>query len=71
MTSCTGSVRGGFGELEKSQRVEFLPPKKKVDFRSSPRPCGGCRTWFGADGKVSIERLCISLLMSKNPLTQR
>ena len=25
----------------------------------------------GGDGKVSIERLCISLLMSKNLLTQR
>ena len=36
--SRTGSVRGGFGGFEKSQLVEFLPPKKKVDFRSSPRP---------------------------------
>ena len=45
MTSWTGSVRGGFWGFEKSQGVEFLPPKKKVDFRSSPRPCGECRTW--------------------------
>ena len=32
------------------------------------RPVALCRvrTWFGADGKVSIERMCITLLMSKN-----
>ena len=60
MTPCTGSVRGGFWGFEKSQWVEFLPPRKTVDFRSLLRPCGGCRTWFGADGKVSIERLCLS-----------
>ena len=63
MTSCTGSVRGGFWKFEKSQWVEFLPPKKKVNFQSSPRPCGGCCTWFGVNGKVVTERLC---LMSKN-----
>ena len=36
MTSCTGSVRGGFGggEFEKSQLVEFCRQEKKVDFRS-------------------------------------
>ena len=75
MTSCTGSVRGGFGGFEKSQlveflrpnaKVEFLRPKKTVNFRSSPGPCSECRTWFGADGGVSIERLCLSLLMSRN-----
>ena len=48
--------------FEKSQGVEFLPPKKKVDFWSSLRPCGGCREWRGgAVGKVVIERLCLSL----------
>ena len=29
---------GDSGRFEKSQLMEFLPPKKKVDFRSSPRP---------------------------------
>ena len=72
MTPCTGNVDcWGFGGFEKIQWVEFLPPKKKVDFRSSPRPCSGCRTWWGADGKVSRERLCISLLMSKNPFNSK
>ena len=37
--------------FEKSQLVEFLPRKKTVDFRGSPkpgqRPCGRCRTWWG------------------------
>ena len=37
MTSCTESVRGGFWGFEQSQRVEFLPRKKTVDFRSSPK----------------------------------
>ena len=32
MTSCTGNVCGGFMGFEESQGVEFLPPKKKVDF---------------------------------------
>ena len=32
MTSCTGSARGGFGDFEESQSVEFCGPKKG-DFR--------------------------------------
>ena len=65
MTSCTGSACGGFwGFWKKSQWVEILVRKKTVDFRGSPKPgqwpCGRCRTWFGADGKVSIERWYLS-----------
>ena len=70
MTSCTGSVRRGFWGFEKSQGVELLPRKKTVDFRSPPRPCGGCRTWFGADGKVSIERWYLSPYVEK-PLNSK
>ena len=33
MTSCTGSVRGGFWEIWKKVRVESCGPKKKSDFR--------------------------------------
>ena len=51
-----------FGGFEKSQLVEFLDWKKKVDFRKLAEALGRGRTWFGADGKVR----CISLLMSKN-----
>ena len=49
-----------------------LGPRKTVDFRGSPkpgqRPCGRCRTWFGADGKVSIGRWYISPYLKKKPL---
>ena len=70
MTSCTGSARGGFwGIWEKS--VEFPPRKKTVDFRGSPRPCDGCRTWFEADGKVVIERLCLSLPHVEKPFNSK
>ena len=56
MMSCIGSVRGGFGEIWKNQLV------RRVTFACSPRPCGGCCTWWGGvDGKVIIKRLCISL----------
>ena len=38
MTSYTGSVCRGFWGFEKSQWVESLPGKKKVDFRGSSWP---------------------------------
>ena len=42
----------------------ILPRKKKVDFRllaeARPVALGRCRTWFGVDGKVSIERWYLS-----------
>ncbi len=64
--------------FEKSQLVEFLPGKKKVDFRGSSwldefvrygrRALVGLRA---DDVKaVCIEGLCLSLLMSKNLFTQ-
>ena len=61
MTSCTGSVRGGFWGIWKnvSELCSCLG-RRRLTFACSPRPCGRCRTWFGADGKVSIERLCLS-----------
>ena len=42
--------------FEKSQLVEFCLGGRRLTFARSPRPCGRCRTWFGGDGKVSIER---------------
>ena len=74
MTSCTGSVRGGFWGFEKSQLVDFLRPNGKVEIQSWARPDEfaryGCRALVGlrADDvkAVSIERLRLSLLMSKN-----
>ena len=60
--------------FEKKQRVEIPPRKKKVDFQSWARPDDfvryGRRALLGLrsdDVKaVSIERLCLSILMSKN-----
>ena len=69
-----------------SERVSgVLPPKKKVDFRSSPRLCGGCHArvyvcvcvcmcvcvWGGADGKVVIERMCLSLPHVEKPFNTK
>ena len=63
----------GFEFLPLNGRVEFLPRKKKVDFRSSPRPCGGCCTWWwwGANGKVIIERLCLFLPYVEKPFNPK
>ena len=71
MTSSTGSVRVGFWGIEKSQWDEFLPSKKKVDIWSPQRPCGGYRSWWEADGKVSRERLCISLSYVEKPFNSK
>ena len=59
------------GDLKKKSVSWILVSEEDGWLSGSPRPCGRCHTWFGADGKVSIERMCISLLMSKNLLTQR
>ena len=45
--------------FEKSQWVELSSVSEEEGWlllARSPRPCGGCHTWFGADGKVVIER---------------
>ena len=60
--------------FEKKQGVEFLPPNERVEIQSWARPDEfvrfGHRALVGlrADDvkAVSIERLCLSLLMSKN-----
>ena len=66
MTSCTGSVRGGFWEIwEKSVELRTRHRTRRVDFRllAEARPVALWRVphvlW--ADGNASIERLCISL----------
>ena len=59
-------ARGGFWRFWKSQLVQFCLGKRQLAFACSLKPgqwpSGGCHTcWGGADGKVIIERLCISL----------
>ena len=66
MTSCTGSVRGGFGGFEKSERVENLTPNEKgrlSGLAESRRICAlrAPLERGGADGKDIMKRLCISL----------
>ena len=65
MTSCTGSACGGFWEIWKSRELRTRHRMKRVDFRDSQRPDEiahyGRYTRWGADGKVIIERLCVSL----------
>ena len=70
MTSCTGSVRGGFwGFWKMSVELGSWLGRRSLTFACSPKPgqwpCGRCRTCFGADGKASIERLCLSPYVEK------
>ena len=60
-------VRGGFSEIWKSQLVELRTRLRtgRVDFRGTLRPdefvrYGRHTCWRRTDGKVSIERFCIS-----------
>ena len=74
MTSCTVSVGWGFWGFEKKQWIEFLPPNQRVEIQSWARSDefvrnGRCAlVGLRADDvrAVCIERLCLSLLMSKN-----
>ena len=60
--------------FEKSQFVELslAVRRRRVTFASSQWPCGGCHTcWWGqANGKASIERLCLSPYVEK-PLNSK
>ena len=76
MTSCIGGVRKDLGDLRKVSELSscvrtggwsFVARRGQVSrLRRGPHVSGGV-----GDGKVSIERMCISLLMSKSLLTQR
>ena len=67
MTSCTGSVRGGFGGIWKKSVswVGFLPLTKKgrlSGLAEARRICAlRAPHAIGADGKARIERMCIFL----------
>ena len=57
-----------WGDLKKSVELgSWL--RRRLTFACSPKlgqwPCGRCCTCFGADGKVSIERLCLSPYVEK------
>ena len=65
------------GDFEKSQLVEFWVLASGEDGWFSglakARPVALCRvhTWFGADGKVIIESLCISLPYVEKPFNSK
>ncbi len=56
--------------FEKSQ-LSFAVGRRRLTFACTPRPCSRCRKWFGADGKVIIERLCISLPYVEKPFNSK
>ena len=58
------------GILKKVSELSLAVGRRRLTFASSPKqcqwPCGGCYTWWGeADGKISIERLCLSPYVEK------
>ena len=63
-------MRVGFGEILKKSVTELRPASREDGWRSLARGdlCGGCHTCrgVGADEKARIEKLRLSLLMSKN-----
>ena len=65
-------VCGGFGEILKKsvRRVKTYLGRRRLAFAWSPKPgqwpLGKCHTDGGGRWKNRIERLCFSLLMSKN-----
>ena len=66
-------ARGGFWEFwRKSVELRTRPWTGRVDFHLLAEALGGC-AWDGggADGKARIERMCISLLISKNLLNSK
>ena len=67
VTSRTVSVVWDF--WEKSVELSSWLGRRRLTFACSLKPgqwpCGGCHTWFGADGKVSIERWYLSPYVEK------
>ena len=64
MTSCTGSVRGRLWEIwEKS--VSWVLPPEEGWLSKLAQALWRVHTWFGADGKVSIERWYLSPYVEK------
>ena len=55
------------GNLKKARRVETRHRTRRLTFACSRRPWAGvARDGVGTEEKAGIERLCLSLLMSKN-----
>ena len=59
------------GDLKKVSELSSYLGRRRLTFAYSPRPCGGCRARWEADGKVSIERLCLSLPYVEKPFNSK
>ena len=57
------------GILKKVSELNSWLGRRRLTFACSPKsghwPCARCRSCFGADGKGSIERLCLSPYVEK------
>ena len=74
MTSCTGSVHGGFGR--KVRELSFSVRRRRLTFGARRGfAAGGARGGGGggggADGKVVVERLCLSLSHVEKPFNSK
>ena len=65
VTSRTASTQRILGILKKVSWVEFCLGRRRLTFACSQGPWQVSHAWE-ADEKARIERMCISLLMSKN-----
>ena len=61
-----------WGILKKVSELSLAVLRRKVTFACSPRPCGGCRSWWGGRWKshhrkiVHFSSLCRNLLFKGN-----
>ena len=54
------------GDLKKVSELSLAARRRRVTFSCSPSPCDRVRKcWWGADGKVSIERWYLSPYVEK------
>ena len=71
MTLCTGSVRGGFGGFEKKSVSRVLASEEDGWLSELAEALRRVCTWFGADWKVVIERLCLFLPHVEKPFNSK
>ena len=57
--------------MHRKRGLRFEKRRRRLTFACSPRPCGRYRTWFGADGRVVIQRLCFSLPHVEKPFNSK
>ena len=71
MTSCTGSVHKGFWGFEKKSVSRVLAPEEDGWLLELAEALWRVQRVLWADGKVSIERLCLSLPYVEKPFNSK